>query len=200
MTWWEDSKSDLFSWNRITFDPPFGRKTVKFEGNRQSDHFLTVFRPRGIKYYPISIKRPDLESSHQGGPFRHLTWWGQKIFFGLYMGLKKNRGERAKRYSSNQKTFFSKVTCFSSINPILTIALLSGHFGFRRPTLLWSRACHRKGPHKGHGHFDANSRYKHKYIIFFKFDRYPPPSGGAKFFGPIIKSEKKFGSTTIFGA
>ena len=56
--------------NRTIFDPLFGRKTVKIWQFWLFCQFVTVLDSflvlKGVKFYRISILRPDLESSHPG--------------------------------------------------------------------------------------------------------------------------------------
>ena len=47
--------------NLITFDPLFGQKTVENRDIFKNPSFLAK---KGVKYYPIWILRPGLESSH----------------------------------------------------------------------------------------------------------------------------------------
>ena len=53
--------------NRITFDPIFGQKTVENRDIFKNPFFDIFFGQKGVKYYPISVLRPDLESSHHFG-------------------------------------------------------------------------------------------------------------------------------------
>ena len=60
------------NWVRIIFDLYFGRKTTKKRWNRKSGLFFSA--NIGVNYYPNSILRLYLESSHQGEPFRLPIW------------------------------------------------------------------------------------------------------------------------------
>ena len=53
--------------NKITFDPLFGQKPAENRLNRIYCQLSTVFGKKGVRCYPISIRRPDLESSHHFG-------------------------------------------------------------------------------------------------------------------------------------
>ena len=61
------------NWNRTIFDPLLDQNTVEVWHIWLFCQFLTVFDSffgkKWVKFYPVSVLRPDLKSSNPGGPF-----------------------------------------------------------------------------------------------------------------------------------
>ena len=75
------------NWVWIVFDPHFGRKknTTQKSWKLIFWYYLDGFSAKMlVSYYPNSILRPYLESSHQGKPFRPPIWKQNKKCFGFH--------------------------------------------------------------------------------------------------------------------